>query len=94
MGSRTNIGAGTITCNFDGVAKNSTRIGDGAFVGSNSTLVAPVAVGDGAVLAAGSVVTDNVPASAAVFGRARQTTKEGYADSLRNRLKAKHAQKA
>ena len=57
MGPRTNIGAGSITCNYDGVAKNSTKIGAGAFVGSNSTLVAPITVGDGALVAAGSVVT-------------------------------------
>ena len=58
VGHHANIGAGTITCNFDGVAKNGTRIGAGAFVGSNSTLVAPLEVGDGAFVAAGSVVTE------------------------------------
>jgi bifunctional UDP-N-acetylglucosamine pyrophosphorylase/glucosamine-1-phosphate N-acetyltransferase len=83
IGAKANIGAGTITCNYDGVNKHPTTIGDGAFVGSNSTLVAPVTVGDNAYTAAGSVITHEVPADALAFGRARQTNKEGYAKQLR-----------
>ncbi len=75
VGEGANIGAGTITCNYDGVAKHRTDIGKRAFTGSNSTLVAPVTIGDGAYVAAGSVITENVPADALVFGRARQVTK-------------------
>ena len=90
VGSRTNIGAGTITCNFDGVGKNATRIGDDAFIGSNSTLVAPVHVGDKSVVAAGSVVVDNAPTGSVVFGRARQTTKDSAADKLQRKFRARH----
>jgi len=79
IGEEANIGAGTITCNYDGTAKHRTKIGDRAFVGSNSTLVAPVEVGDGSYLAAGSVITDAVPADALALGRARQVVKEGWA---------------
>jgi bifunctional UDP-N-acetylglucosamine pyrophosphorylase/glucosamine-1-phosphate N-acetyltransferase len=87
-----NIGAGTITCNYDGVTKNQTRIGEGAFVGSNSTLVAPLEIGAGAYLAAGSVITDPVPADALALGRARQVVKEGWAKARRqNRGKPKAA---
>ena len=78
-----NIGAGTITCNYDGVTKNQTRIGDGAFVGSNSTLVAPMEIGAGAYLGAGSVVTHPVPPDALALGRARQVMKEGWAAARR-----------
>jgi bifunctional UDP-N-acetylglucosamine pyrophosphorylase/glucosamine-1-phosphate N-acetyltransferase len=83
IGAKANIGAGTITCNYDGLKKHPTTIGDGAFVGSNSTLVAPVTIGDNAYTAAGSVITHEVPADALAFGRARQTNKEGYAKQLR-----------
>jgi bifunctional UDP-N-acetylglucosamine pyrophosphorylase/glucosamine-1-phosphate N-acetyltransferase len=76
VGAGANIGAGTITCNFDGVAKHRTEIGSRAFTGSNSTLVAPLTIGDGAYIAAGSVITDNVPDDALAFGRARQVIKE------------------
>ena len=79
IGSDTNIGAGTITCNYDGVAKHPTHIGKDAFVGSNSTLVAPLEIGDGSYIGAGSVITDNVPADALTLGRARQVVKEGWA---------------
>ena len=78
-----NIGAGTITCNYDGVKKHPTRIGDGAFVGSNSTLVAPIEIGEGAYVAAGSVITDPVPADALALGRARQVVKEDWARKRR-----------
>jgi bifunctional UDP-N-acetylglucosamine pyrophosphorylase / glucosamine-1-phosphate N-acetyltransferase len=83
LGTGVNIGAGTITCNYDGRHKHATVIGDGAFIGSNATLVAPVEVGNGAYTAAGSVITDNVPGDALAFGRARQTVKEGWARTRR-----------
>ena len=75
----TNIGAGTITCDYDGVEKHRTRIGKDAFVGSNSTLVAPIQIGDGSYIGAGSVITDPVPEKALALGRARQVVKEGWA---------------
>jgi bifunctional UDP-N-acetylglucosamine pyrophosphorylase / glucosamine-1-phosphate N-acetyltransferase len=78
IGDRANIGAGTITCNYDGQKKHSTIIGDGAFIGSNSTLVAPVEVEEGAYIAAGSVITQKVPAQALAVGRSRQVNKEGW----------------
>jgi bifunctional UDP-N-acetylglucosamine pyrophosphorylase / glucosamine-1-phosphate N-acetyltransferase len=83
IGAGTNIGAGTITCNYDGIQKHRTKIGSKTFVGSNSTLVAPLEVADGAYIAAGSVVTRNVPEDALAIGRARQENKEGYAKKLR-----------
>lgn len=90
IGARTNVGAGTITCNYDGFAKHRTAIGADVFVGSNSTLVAPVAIGDGAMVTAGSVVTEDVAADAMVFGRARQDSKPGRAAAFRAvRRKAK-----
>ena len=79
VGAKTNIGAGTITCNYDGVNKHRTEIGAGAFIGSNSALVAPVTIGDGAYVASGSVITEDVPADALAFGRARQVNKPGRA---------------
>jgi bifunctional UDP-N-acetylglucosamine pyrophosphorylase/glucosamine-1-phosphate N-acetyltransferase len=78
IGEKVNIGAGTITCNYDGRKKHETKIADGAFVGSNSTLVAPVEVGEGAYIAAGSVITHKVPARALALGRSRQVNKEGW----------------
>jgi len=78
IGQGVNVGAGTITCNYDGERKHPTRIGDGVFIGSDSILVAPVEVGDGAYVAAGSVVTEPVPAGALALGRARQVNKEGW----------------
>lgn len=83
IGAGVNIGAGTITCNYDGVSKKQTQIGAGAFVGSNSTLVAPVEIGAGAYLAAGSVITHPVPADALALGRSRQVVKEGWAKKRR-----------
>lgn len=78
VGARTNIGCGSITVNYDGINKFQTKIGDDAFIGCNSNLVAPVEVGEGAFIAAGSTITDNVPDESLALGRARQTTKEGY----------------
>jgi bifunctional UDP-N-acetylglucosamine pyrophosphorylase/glucosamine-1-phosphate N-acetyltransferase len=83
VGARTNIGAGTITCNYDGFAKHRTTIGADAFVGSDSVLVAPVAVGDGALVTAGSVITADVPPDAMAFGRARQENRAGGAAAFR-----------
>jgi bifunctional UDP-N-acetylglucosamine pyrophosphorylase/glucosamine-1-phosphate N-acetyltransferase len=87
VGADTNIGAGTITCNYDGYRKHLTEIGAGTFVGSNSTLVAPVRIGERAYVAAGSVVTAEVPADAVAFGRSRQVNKDGFASRLRALLK-------
>jgi len=78
IGEKVNIGAGTITCNYDGRAKHQTKIGDNAFVGSNSTLVAPVQIGDGSYVGAGSVITENVPAESLALGRGRQVNKTGW----------------
>jgi len=78
IGEKTNIGAGTITCNYDGERKHRTGIGRGAFIGSNATLVAPVEIGDGSYVGAGSVITDAVPADALALGRGRQVVKEGW----------------
>ena len=84
VGTNANIGAGTIVCNYDGSAKHRTDIGKGAFIGSNSALVAPVTIGDGAYVGSGSVITRNVPADALALGRGRQTIKEGWAKRLRD----------
>jgi bifunctional UDP-N-acetylglucosamine pyrophosphorylase/glucosamine-1-phosphate N-acetyltransferase len=92
IGEGVNVGAGTITCNYDGFVKNPTRIEDGAFVGSNSTLVAPVTIGASAYVAAGSTITQDVPRDALALGRARQTVKPDRARDLRERgalMKAK-----
>ncbi len=83
MGERVNIGAGTITCNYDGFAKHRTIIEDDVFVGSNASLVAPVSVGRGAIIAAGSTITEDVPADALAFGRAQQVNKAGRAAQVR-----------
>lgn len=88
VGAHANLGAGTITCNYDGVNKHETRIGENAFVGSNSSLVAPVSIGDGAYVASGSVITEDVPANALAFGRARQETKPDRAAVIRERALA------
>lgn len=91
IGEKTNIGAGTITCNYDGINKHLTRIGANAFIGSNSSLVAPVSIGDGAYVASGSVITTDVPDDAVAFGRARQENKEGRAVLVRERNQAAKA---
>ena len=83
VGADANVGAGTITCNYDGNAKHRTTIGKGAFIGSNSALVAPVEIGAGAYVGSGSVITENVPAGALALGRGRQIVKEGWAMRLR-----------
>ncbi len=91
IGAKSNIGAGTIAVNYDGYGKWRTVIGDDVFIGSNSSLVAPVRIGKGANVTAGSVITDDVPAGAVAFGRARQATKKGRAAPLRAKLKARAA---
>jgi bifunctional UDP-N-acetylglucosamine pyrophosphorylase / glucosamine-1-phosphate N-acetyltransferase len=83
VGAGSNIGAGVITCNYDGVHKYVTRIGQGAFVGSDSTLVAPIEIGDGAYIAAGSCITKDVPSGALALARSHQVTKEGWAVARR-----------
>jgi bifunctional UDP-N-acetylglucosamine pyrophosphorylase / glucosamine-1-phosphate N-acetyltransferase len=88
IGSGANIGAGAITCNYDGVDKHQTLIGDGVFVGSDSTLVAPIVIGDGAYIAAGSCITEDVPADALALGRAHQTTKPLWAKNRREQRAA------
>ncbi len=82
VGAGANIGAGTITCNYDGIAKHRTDIGKGAFIGTNSSLVAPVKIGDGAYIGSGSVITKDVPAGALAVARARQAIKEGWVKRL------------
>jgi bifunctional UDP-N-acetylglucosamine pyrophosphorylase/glucosamine-1-phosphate N-acetyltransferase len=94
IGAGSNIGAGTITCNYDGYNKHQTTIGEGVFVGSNTSLVAPVTLGDGAYVASGSVIVADVPADALAFGRARQSNLEGRAKSLRARAKSLKEQRA
>jgi bifunctional UDP-N-acetylglucosamine pyrophosphorylase/glucosamine-1-phosphate N-acetyltransferase len=86
IGAKANIGAGTITCNYDGFAKHPTTIGNRVFIGSDSALVAPVRIGDGAYIAAGSTITDNVPAEALGIARGRQVTKPGWASKKRREL--------
>ncbi len=83
VGPGVNIGAGTITCNYDGIHKHPTRIEAGVFVGSDSTLVAPLTIGEGAYIAAGSAITEDVPAGALALGRARQVIKKGWAEARR-----------
>ncbi len=86
IGSKANIGAGTITCNYDGVAKHHTKIGNNVFIGSDTALVAPVRVGHGAYVAAGSTITENVPADALAIARGRQANKPGWAAARRKKL--------
>ena len=88
IGEGVNIGAGTITCNYDGVNKHPTLIEDGAFVGSDATLVAPVKLGKGAYVGAGSCITEDVPADALAIGRGRQVNKENWAAEKREELKS------
>lgn len=93
VGAGANIGAGTVTCNYDGVMKHRTEIGDAAFIGSDTMLVAPVRVGARAMTASGSVITENVPDDALALGRARQTNKPGLAAKLMARLRAIKAER-
>ena len=88
VGARANVGAGTITCNYDGVAKHRTNIGSEAFIGSNTALVAPVTVGDGAVVGAGSVITRDVAPDALAVSRPPQEERPGWGKKLRSRKKA------
>ena len=89
IGAGVNIGAGTITCNYDGFGKHTTFIEDGAFIGSDSTLVAPVRIGKGAYVGAASCITNDVPEDALAIGRARQIVKEGWAREKRAARKPK-----
>ena len=91
IGEHTNIGAGTVTCNYDGVFKHRTTIGANAFIGSDTMLVAPVTVGAGALTASGSVITEDVPAEAVALGRAKQVNKPGLAKKLFDKLRAEKA---
>ena len=93
VGAKANIGAGTITCNYDGYGKYHTDIGAGAFIGSNSSLVAPVRVGDGAMVGAGSVVTSDVPGDAMAVARGRQKSFDGWAARFRDKKAAEKAAK-
>jgi len=88
IGSETNVGAGTITCNYDGVNKNPTTIGRRVFIGSDTALVAPVRVGDGAYIGAGSTITENIPADALAIARGRQVNKPGWAAARRRKMAA------
>jgi bifunctional UDP-N-acetylglucosamine pyrophosphorylase/glucosamine-1-phosphate N-acetyltransferase len=94
VGERTNVGAGTITCNYDGVFKHRTTIGRDVFVGSNTMLVAPVALGDESMTATGTVVTRDVPEGDMAVGRAKQDNKAGFARRMFEKLKAKKAKQS
>ncbi|WAP69669.1 bifunctional UDP-N-acetylglucosamine diphosphorylase/glucosamine-1-phosphate N-acetyltransferase GlmU [Jiella pelagia] len=94
IGARTNVGAGTITCNYDGALKHRTVIGADAFIGSDTALVAPVSVGDGAYVGTGSVITEDVPAGALAIARERQVNKEGRGTAIAERNRAAKAGKA
>ena len=94
IGANANIGAGTITCNYDGALKHHTEIGAGAFIGSNSALVAPVRIGDGAYVGSGSVITDDVPDGALAIARERQVTKPDRGRQIAERNAAAKAAKA
>lgn len=94
VGAKANIGAGTITCNYDGMNKHKTVIGANSFIGSNSALVAPVTIGDGAYVGSGSVITDDIPADGMGVARGRQANKDGYAAKIRERNAALKAERA
>ncbi|MEN0088573.1 MAG: DapH/DapD/GlmU-related protein, partial [Pseudomonadota bacterium] len=94
IGTGANIGAGTITCNYDGANKHLTQIGAGAFIGSNSSLVAPVSIGDGAYVGSGSVITNYVPADALAIARGRQSNMDGYGAKIRERNAAEKAKRS
>ena len=89
LGARSNVGAGTIVCNYDGFAKRRTTVGEDVFIGSDSQLIAPVTIGDGAYVGTGTTVTSDVPPGALAIGRARQETRPDYASGLRARLRAR-----
>jgi bifunctional UDP-N-acetylglucosamine pyrophosphorylase/glucosamine-1-phosphate N-acetyltransferase len=89
VGAKANIGAGTITCNYDGFGKYQTVIGAGAFIGSNSALVAPVSIGEGAIVGAGSVITKDVAADSLALERSEQKGLAGWAKRFRDRMAAK-----
>ena len=89
VGAGANIGAGTITCNYDGFDKHRTEIGAGAFIGTNSSLVAPVSIGEGAYIGSGAVITRDVPADALALERSQQTVKQGWAKAFRDRKSAR-----
>ena len=89
VGAGANIGAGTITCNYDGFDKHRTEIGAGAFVGTNSSLVAPVTIGEGAYIGSGSVITEDVPADALALGAVPAGRKQGWAKAFRDRKSAR-----
>ena len=93
IGAGANIGAGTIFCNYDGYLKHQTDVGEGAFIGSNSALVAPVRIGDGAYVGSGSIITKDVPADALAVARAQQMTREGWAKTFRTKKAAEKAAK-
>jgi bifunctional UDP-N-acetylglucosamine pyrophosphorylase/glucosamine-1-phosphate N-acetyltransferase len=86
-GTSVNFGAGTITCNYDGLEKHNTSIMDNAFIGSNTSLIAPVTIGKNSIIGAGSTITHNVPAEALAIARSKQTNKHDYADMIRNKKK-------
>jgi bifunctional UDP-N-acetylglucosamine pyrophosphorylase/glucosamine-1-phosphate N-acetyltransferase len=92
VGTRANIGAGTITCNYDGFGKHRTTIGAGAFIGSNTALVAPVSVGEGAIVGAGSVITRDVEADSLALERSEQKGVAGWARRFRERMSRKAAE--
>jgi bifunctional UDP-N-acetylglucosamine pyrophosphorylase/glucosamine-1-phosphate N-acetyltransferase len=94
IGAASNIGAGAITCNYDGDNKHFTDIGAGVFIGSDATLVAPVKIGDGAYIGAGSVITEDVEPDALALGRARQVAKPGRAEQIRAKNKARKNRKS
>jgi bifunctional UDP-N-acetylglucosamine pyrophosphorylase/glucosamine-1-phosphate N-acetyltransferase len=89
IGEGVNIGAGTITCNYDGVNKHKTLIGDGVFVGSDTALVAPIVIGEGAYIGAGSTITRDVPPDALAVARGEQVIKEGWAKNRRAQREAR-----
>ena len=90
VGEDVNVGAGTITCNYDGVAKHETRIEKGAFIGTNTSLVAPLTIGEGAYVGAGSTITKDVPPGALAVARGKQVTKAGWAARRKQKKKASH----
>ena len=92
VGAEANIGAGTITCNFDGYMKHRTVIGKAAFIGSNSALVAPVKIGEGAIVGAGSTITRDVPDNALALARGKQKDMEGAAEEFRARKRVEKEQ--